>query len=243
MIGIYKITNKITGKVYIGQSCSMQTRFKAHKRVAHSKDRMDLYDKPFYSDIRKYGEENFEFEILEQIKLNDKEEYWIQKYYNEGYDMYNMQLNPATDPLAHCKCFSEEEVNKIYDLLQVPSLSCAEIAKIMNCSGSTIDNINNGKTYKRDDISYPIKQFKELGGQYNRNSLFSNEEVLEIRKRYVNEKTGSIYNDYKDRCARRTFEELLSGRTYYNNIPVYKKKEKQWYLNGKPVSTRTVMGS
>lgn len=230
LIGIYKITNKITGEVYIGQSCSMHTRFKAH--IRSSKQIYDSsYDSNLANAIREYGENNFEMEVLEQITLTDKEEYWIQKYKDEGYQLYNKVLKPNTDAGSVYKTFNEEEVDYIYELLKDPSLSNIKIAEIMNCSSSTIDNINNGKVYRREDIEYPIKQFKYLGGQYNHLSLFSNEEALAIRKRYVKESGKQIYQDYKDRCTYSCFEDLLLGRTYNKDIPVYKKREKQWYLN------------
>lgn len=55
MIGIYKITNRINGKSYVGQSINMEKRFKEH-----------LYKQDTYIDraIHKYGKDNFNFEIL-----------------------------------------------------------------------------------------------------------------------------------------------------------------------------------
>ena len=41
MIGIYKITNKISGKTYIGQSNNIERRFKEHKY----KDALEYFSK------------------------------------------------------------------------------------------------------------------------------------------------------------------------------------------------------
>lgn len=72
MIGIYKITNKISGKSYIGQSNDIERRFKEHQTKGNrSRIPVDIA-------IQKYGKESFTYEIIElcQIEqLNEKEEY------------------------------------------------------------------------------------------------------------------------------------------------------------------------
>lgn len=76
---IYKITNKINSKIYIGQTTtSLAIRWKDHKRL--KKRQMT----PIKLAIQKYGEHNF---IIDQIdsatsirELNEKEEYWISFY-------------------------------------------------------------------------------------------------------------------------------------------------------------------
>ena len=61
--GIYKIINCINGKIYIGQSTDIKTRFSCHKHNALVKK----INRPLYTSIRKYGIENFEFIILEKV--------------------------------------------------------------------------------------------------------------------------------------------------------------------------------
>lgn len=75
MIGIYRYTNLINGKRYIGQSIDIEKRYKGHLSKKAS-----LIDKA----IDKYGIENFRFEVLEFCEpeqLNELETYWI-TYYN-----------------------------------------------------------------------------------------------------------------------------------------------------------------
>lgn len=81
--GIYKVTNKINGKVYIGQSVDVGKRWRQHMTA---KD--DIY---FHKAIQKYGVENFEWEVIEQCKkkdLDEREIYWIEYYdsFNKGYN-------------------------------------------------------------------------------------------------------------------------------------------------------------
>ena len=85
MMGIYKITNKINNKAYIGQSIDIEHRWKTHIS-RHSTC------SAIHKAIEKYGTDNFIFEVLEECKqkeLNDKEIYWI-KYYNTFEDGYNL---------------------------------------------------------------------------------------------------------------------------------------------------------
>ena len=92
-IGIYKITNKVNNKVYIGQSVDIFQRWKEHKSYAFCEKR-ECYNNHLYCAIRKYGLENFKFQIIEECnkdELDVKEQYWI-KYYdsinpNKGYNL------------------------------------------------------------------------------------------------------------------------------------------------------------
>lgn len=74
---IYKATNKVNGKIYIGQTTrSLKVRMQEHARHSES-----AFDKA----IQKHGIENFEFEVIDTAnsidELNQKEIYWIE-YYN-----------------------------------------------------------------------------------------------------------------------------------------------------------------
>lgn len=88
MIGIYKITNKITGKAYIGQSNNIKRRWQEHKTNIKQKQY------PLYVDMNKYGIDNFIFEVLEECtidELNEKEIFYINKF-NTYYDGYNLTM-------------------------------------------------------------------------------------------------------------------------------------------------------
>lgn len=103
---IYKITNTINGKVYIGQSQhSFNKRYERNgvgaERVLacyeFAKERGDSYNKHLYHSMKKYGVENFTVEILEQCKtiakLNSREKYYIKLYNSGDPDFgYNYQL-------------------------------------------------------------------------------------------------------------------------------------------------------
>lgn len=65
---IYKITNDINDKVYIGKTTlSIEERFKEHcldsKRNVKEK-------RPLYSAMRKYGQEHFKIELIEECDVS-----------------------------------------------------------------------------------------------------------------------------------------------------------------------------
>ena len=77
--GIYKITNKINGHYYIGQSVDIDKRFREHCFSARHFDDKD-HNSPIHLAIAKYGENNFTLELLEncdKTELNEREVYWI----------------------------------------------------------------------------------------------------------------------------------------------------------------------
>ena len=84
---IYKWTNKINGKSYIGQTKYPEKRINEH---INSKD-----NKLFHKALRKYGVNNFTYIVLEdnldENQLNEREMYWIQ-YYNTFYNGYNLTI-------------------------------------------------------------------------------------------------------------------------------------------------------
>ena len=90
MIGIYKITNKLNGKSYIGQSRNINRRWQSHKRDCFNLKKQSY----LYNSMRANGIENFSFEIIKEcktIELNKWEKYFIKKFKSNdpkyGYNM------------------------------------------------------------------------------------------------------------------------------------------------------------
>ena len=89
---IYKIKNKINGKFYIGQT--VQDPIKRWKK--HVKLNWDKSNKmPICLAIKKYGEENFEFEVIKNCnnleELNDYEKYYAKLYNSFSPNGYNLK--------------------------------------------------------------------------------------------------------------------------------------------------------
>lgn len=86
---IYKITNVINNKCYIGKTIdSIEKRWKEH---CHDYQKNDIGNRPLYLAMRKYGVENFSIEEVESCDisiLNEREIYWINFFdsYKTGYN-------------------------------------------------------------------------------------------------------------------------------------------------------------
>lgn len=88
---IYKVKNKINGKIYIGQTIrDLDKRISGHIRES----KLEGGNKPFVNAIKKYGIENFEWEIIDEAtsldELDEKEIYWIKQLNSITPNGYNI---------------------------------------------------------------------------------------------------------------------------------------------------------
>ena len=77
--GVYQIKCKINNKIYIGSSMRIKERWCRHKSYLRSGCHSN---KVWQSDWDKYGEENFEFSVLERCPI-EKLHAYEQKYLDE----------------------------------------------------------------------------------------------------------------------------------------------------------------
>lgn len=76
---IYKITNTITGDCYIGSSKDIKRRWAEHKKLSVWNRQPN---NPMYQDMKKYGVDKFELEILAEVepdKLKEMEQQFIEE--------------------------------------------------------------------------------------------------------------------------------------------------------------------
>ncbi len=123
MIGIYKITNKINNKSYIGQSIHCGKRLDEHCR-----------GKQFIDEVIQFeGIENFTFEILKQVEEDELslwEDYYIDKFNTLFPNGYNKRWNCSKEKRKEF-CSKIKEVltkNKIqskdyFSLKELPFIS------------------------------------------------------------------------------------------------------------------------
>ena len=126
MFSVYKITNTINGRCYIGSSIHPEKRWRQHKNSAFNPNSQG-YNYPLYQAFRKYGIEQFTFEILNDdfSSVEEMEEYEYQAIIQyQGYGIgYNQTLNTHSNNICHENC--KKYISKI-------SCKCAKVDKNNN---------------------------------------------------------------------------------------------------------------
>lgn len=198
---IYKISNQINNKVYIGQtSRTIEKRWKDHQKSA-------IIDQtPLYRAMRKYGIDQFHISEIEKCSddlLNEREIYWID-YYNSYYNGYNATLGGN----GHVK-YSKEE---IFSLWQEGKTE-REISNILGCASKVIvgaldsyevpasERVSRSAQVRAQKNGTPIEQYT-LDGRYI--TTFSSSGEAETR-------TG-ISQDEINRCC------IIAQRKRYDTI-------------------------
>ena len=151
---IYKITNNINNKCYIGQTIKTpEERWKEHKQHAFGTHANDV-NKSLYKAMRKYGIENFSFEVLQNNietyeQLDKAEIYWI--------DLYNSFVKGYNETFGgqqYHKILPNEEIIQDY----YKTKSARKTALNFGIDHSTVDNILNSN-------NIPRFSFRQAAGQ------------------------------------------------------------------------------
>jgi group I intron endonuclease len=169
---IYKITNTINNKVYIGQtSRTIEMRWKEHLRHGFNSNNNE-YNRHLYKSMRKYGIDSFTIEEVERCDnalLNEREIFWI-KFYSSSNPMrgYNLTLGGNGTTII-----DYDEVYRRYDNGE----ALCKIAREMELSRSNLTQILKGyENYDKADAWNRAKSesSKNLGTPVSQYDLFGN---------------------------------------------------------------------
>lgn len=182
MIGyIYKVTNKINGKIYIGQTIqTVKERWYRHcSKSGISKAELGTH---FKRAILKYGKENFSLETIEACDSSQLDE--REKFYISYYDSYKNGYNSTIGGQDGSKPFktSKEDEDQIISLYEY-GFSLREIGREFCLDKATVKGVlvrrnitlRTTKTYKfsqsdreniLEDIASGISR-KEIMNKYN----------------------------------------------------------------------------
>lgn len=244
---VYKITNLVNGKCYVGITTNLEYRWHCHRNAPN----YPYLKNPLYSAMRKYGIENFRFEVIEEgiqniITLGEKERYYIKKYHSHisehGYNLTwggersQYDANPRTS-------LTVEDIMEIRTAYNEGTIGVSECWKQYSnkISYSAFEKIWEGQTWKgimmgvyTNDNKKKQNCFKSNKGSSNGNAIYSEDEVLNIRKYYVNHSLEETYAMYGSRSANKdSFRRLIANS--YKHLPIYSKRKKQWSLNGEVI--------
>ena len=193
---IYKITNLIDQKIYIGlTTCTLKERWQNHKGCVKSDPRH------LYRSMRKYGIENFKIEIVEETdsleKLAQLEDYYINLYNSRDPNIgYNLSAGGQTNQLdangrAQLTLNEVVQIREIYHMGELRCKECWEMFKT-KISYSAFQKIWEGTTWKSimpeiytEEMKHLHASQKSNPGTKNGNAIYTDEEVIEIRKYYI----------------------------------------------------------
>ena len=210
---IYKITNLVNHKVYIGKTqLSIEERFKEHVRDS----RRECEEKrPLYDAMNKYGVENFVIELIEDNisdeDINNKEQFYIKQYNSyigfENSNGYNATLG------GDGKKYKNWNLQEIIDLYNNGN-SCAAIARQLNLDASYIRKIlkNNGI----EVLSTQERAIKEQGKIVYQLDINTNEIINKFDS--VGQANIALGKDRRNG----TIRDALRGRRGHHNAYGYK---------------------
>lgn len=234
MTGIYAIKNNINNKVYIGQSTDIKRRYSEHLRSAQpdkyaQKSPRDA-NTPIHLAMKKYGVDNFTLETLEEVEreqLNNRERYWIQ-YFKSNQKQFGYNISSGGQDSfglsgeRHSQAkLSLTEVKEIRMLLATSKLTLEDIAKRFSISKSSICMINTGKTWRDENIQYPLRDtYTGSPGEINPKAKLTNKQVINMRQRIKSgEEEISVIRDYLHIASERSIKSAIRGITF-KNLPL-----------------------
>lgn len=152
MIGIYKIENLINHKIYIGQSIHIERRWSEHC-FPSTKSIIS-------AAIKKYGKENFSFQILEECfpeELDEKEIFYINKFNCIAPNGYNIKdyVDNGETVYSH---YDKETFLQIVSDIKNSSISFQEISEKYDITKRLVYYINKGEIHRLSNEEYPLRK-------------------------------------------------------------------------------------
>lgn len=154
---VYKIANKINGKIYIGESKRPEERFREHCIKEYK------YESLIHRAIKKYGEENFTFEIIGWFEdWAEKEKYYISFYRSLAPYGYNLHPGGGEPPIYKgednpASIITQEIANGIIQDLLNYSIPRKTILHKYKVTTDIIRHINEGSSWRKEALTYPLR--------------------------------------------------------------------------------------
>lgn len=210
---IYRMTNKLNNKKYIGQTTNYNNRMKSYEKEIRRKN----CNRPIVSALRKYGFENFNIEIIDDTaktldELDELEIYYIEKekslVFEWGYNIqtggrkgfYDNVIKMKIDKLKII-CLNDGKVfENIFEVVDYYGVKYSSV--LDTCAGRTVFTKEN-KTFRYIDYNNNIKnnktpiEIKQI--QYDLiDDKFKYLFIQIIQNKILDIMTGKIYNTLED---------------------------------------------
>ena len=236
--GIYKVTNLINNKVYIGQTKNIRKRFKNHHIVDYRNKQNCCYNTKFYQALRKYGLENFQVDVLELTneELDRKEIQYIEQYdsFKNGYNSTKggqYWSNNVHSKEAEEKRRITREKNKSLMSENHPraKLTNQQVWDIRQryIDGESVSDIyedfkdlyTNIQTFRRIILGYTYKTVGNIPTKEQKrytNAKLTAKQVKDIRKSYVKGKISFREIAEKYNVSEQCISSIVKRETYKN---------------------------
>lgn len=153
MIGVYKITNIITGEYYIGSSNNVDKRWREHRNPSTWKRHLN---NQLYRDIQEYGVEQFVIEVIEELPdtkmLHNREQYWIKL------------LQPVYNTYTACTGLDKKRYDKQYYIEHADDIKKYKKQynnRLCNYNGEILTLNALRKRFSRQGIEHPVIEAKK----------------------------------------------------------------------------------
>lgn len=234
--GVYRIVFD-NQKCYIGISNDIKRRMIEHLNK-------DIRDHPELAICRAIKKHKIvDVEILEYIdpedreRMTEREKYWIDYYgtYKDKNKGYN--LTPGGDGASqgvhnNSASLTQEQLDKIVDLLLNSNYSYPDIAKQVGCNYAIINKINTGKHYRIKNLTYPLRESRSKRYSFENKTgrFFNKEDELRLIIEELKNPYGLTFKEInrKYNISISLIVEINYGRKYrLQNIeyPIRKKNE------------------
>lgn len=246
---IYKITNKINNKAYIGQTTrDIQTRWAEHIRCAFYPN-LD-YTSYLYNAIRKYGTDAFSIELIEECSdsiLDEREQYWIKEF-----DSCEIGYNITRGGQGAIRCNKEDIVElwergyAVKEIATMLNYSKQAVAKHLKYNGITkFDILSRGnklsscRKRKVIQISLDGKKYRIFNSlsdaaEKTNSSLSQISMACSGKRKTANGYRWEYYNDESP---------LTSYNPLTSEYRIHKKEVHQYSIDGKYIRSFESMSS
>ena len=217
--GIYKITNLIDKKIYIGSACYLKRRKRQHFSLLKNNIH---YNKHLQNAWNKYGEKNFKFEIIEECDkeiLLKREQCWL-----DFYKCYDQAIGYNLNPIA------ESNLGRHWD-----ENTKKKISESLKGENNPFFGIPRSEEVKK---KISIANSGENNGMYNKKKelhhFFGKHHTKESRKKMSDSHIGIQSGENHPR-AKLTWAQVNEIREEYK---LYKESNKKLGLNIRQLSDK-----
>lgn len=226
--GIYKITNKLNGRIYVGSAKEFKVRWKSHTYSLRAKKHSNRY---LQADFDKCGEEAFMFEVLEVTEGKSKEERllveegYLKQHYDSGDKCYNLCARAisregfkAKDPeetrLKHSESSKKMWQNEAYrqNQVEVQRVRMVEQWQDAGMREKTLQGMREAA--KRPEVIE------------NRSKAQRGKKISESQKQFLRETVGAVS---KERWKSPEYKEMVRARMLerWRNDPELRKRQSE----------------